>query len=271
MKVCNWKTAQDQKKKRCIDYYHNLGADPLSKLSSLPKGAMACPQPEDFQRGIKHVENISIKLSYILKTQMLHRHNSKHNSCVTCLFCACDFELSIQRAAVWLLDHYYSDFPVYNPVLPNLPKSILSKKMTGFKVYSLDGKYTLNMLWLQFVNLLYCFHFVLACVRAIYVQMMKYTQAELPVFLVCPSVCVYRKPHQQLHWPVQSHDSSGRSQEGQLPQRALLRRGRDGTQDPQTQGQVRRSAVVRSLFTRFHLRCRKAELCVWTVLQNEAS
>lgn len=54
--------------------------------------------------------------------------------------------LSIQRAAVWLLDHYYSDFPVYNPVLPNLPKSILSKKMTGFKVYSLDGKYTLNML-----------------------------------------------------------------------------------------------------------------------------
>lgn len=39
-----------------------------------------------------------------------------------------------------MLDHYYSDFPVYNPVLPNLPKSILSKKMTGFKVYSLDGK-----------------------------------------------------------------------------------------------------------------------------------
>lgn len=47
---------------------------------------------------------------------------------------------SIQRAAVWLLDRYYSDFPVYNPALHNLPKSILSKKMTGFKVYSLDGK-----------------------------------------------------------------------------------------------------------------------------------
>lgn len=50
---------------------------------------------------------------------------------------------SIQRAAVWVLDRYYSDFPVYNPALLNLPKSILSKKMTGFKVYSLDGKYSL--------------------------------------------------------------------------------------------------------------------------------
>lgn len=50
---------------------------------------------------------------------------------------------SIQRAAVWLLDRYYSDFPVYNPAVHNLPKSILSKKMTGFKVYSLDGKYEL--------------------------------------------------------------------------------------------------------------------------------
>lgn len=50
---------------------------------------------------------------------------------------------SIQRAAVWVLDRYYSDFSVYNPALLNLPKSILSKKMTGFKVYSLDGKYSL--------------------------------------------------------------------------------------------------------------------------------
>ncbi|KAM9790174.1 vang-like protein 2 isoform X1 [Syngnathus typhle] len=50
--------------------------------------------------------------------------------------------LSIQRAAVWVLDHYYNDFPVYNPALVNLPKSILSKKMTGFKVYSLDGNFS---------------------------------------------------------------------------------------------------------------------------------
>uniref|UniRef100_A0A8C6SR15 Vang-like protein n=1 Tax=Neogobius melanostomus TaxID=47308 RepID=A0A8C6SR15_9GOBI len=46
--------------------------------------------------------------------------------------------LSIQRAAVWVLDRYYSDFPIYNPASHNLPKSILTKKMTGFKVYSID-------------------------------------------------------------------------------------------------------------------------------------
>lgn len=41
---------------------------------------------------------------------------------------------------MWVLDQYYSDFPVYNPALLNLPKSILSKKMSGFKVYSLEGE-----------------------------------------------------------------------------------------------------------------------------------
>uniref|UniRef100_H3CPQ8 VANGL planar cell polarity protein 2 n=1 Tax=Tetraodon nigroviridis TaxID=99883 RepID=H3CPQ8_TETNG len=45
--------------------------------------------------------------------------------------------LSIQRAAVWVLDQYYCDFPVYNPSAPNLPKSILSKKMSAFKIYDL--------------------------------------------------------------------------------------------------------------------------------------
>uniref|UniRef100_A0A665WWD6 Vang-like protein n=2 Tax=Echeneis naucrates TaxID=173247 RepID=A0A665WWD6_ECHNA len=45
--------------------------------------------------------------------------------------------LSVQRAALWVLDQYYSDFPVYNPVLLNLPKSILTKKMSAFKVYTL--------------------------------------------------------------------------------------------------------------------------------------
>ncbi|CAL9688399.1 unnamed protein product [Knipowitschia caucasica] len=52
--------------------------------------------------------------------------------------------LSIQRAAVWILDRYYSDFPVYNPASHNLPKSILSKKMSGFKVYSIDENPTNN-------------------------------------------------------------------------------------------------------------------------------
>lgn len=52
--------------------------------------------------------------------------------------------LSIQRAAVWVLDQYYSDFPVYNPALFNLPKSILSKKMSAFKVYSLGEENSTN-------------------------------------------------------------------------------------------------------------------------------
>ncbi|KAM6949321.1 vang-like protein 2 [Aplochiton taeniatus] len=52
--------------------------------------------------------------------------------------------LSIQRAAVWVLDQYYTDFPVYNPALLNLPKSILSKKMSGFKVYNLGEENTTN-------------------------------------------------------------------------------------------------------------------------------
>ncbi|KAG7221421.1 hypothetical protein INR49_017235 [Caranx melampygus] len=52
--------------------------------------------------------------------------------------------LSIQRAAVWVLDQYYSDFPVYNPALLNLPKSILSKKMSAFKVYNLGEENSTN-------------------------------------------------------------------------------------------------------------------------------
>ncbi|KAK5618908.1 Vang-like protein 2 [Crenichthys baileyi] len=52
--------------------------------------------------------------------------------------------LSIQRAGVWVLDQYYRDFPVYNPALINLPKSILTKKMSSFKVYNLEEENTNN-------------------------------------------------------------------------------------------------------------------------------
>lgn len=76
---------------------------------------------------------------------------------------------SIQRAAVWLLDRYYSDFPVYNPALLNLPKSILSKKMTGFKVYSLDGKYSLIMA-LTPVSLSITMSFFFDCHLSVYVR-----------------------------------------------------------------------------------------------------
>lgn len=49
----------------------------------------------------------------------------------------CRLPHSIQRVAVWILEKYYHDFPVYNPALLNLPKSVLAKKVSGFKVYSL--------------------------------------------------------------------------------------------------------------------------------------
>nr|XP_020024139.1 vang-like protein 2 isoform X3 [Castor canadensis] len=52
--------------------------------------------------------------------------------------------LSIQRVAVWILEKYYHDFPVYNPALLNLPKSVLAKKVSGFKVYSLGEGDTNN-------------------------------------------------------------------------------------------------------------------------------
>lgn len=45
--------------------------------------------------------------------------------------------LSIQRAAVWILEQYYKDFEVYNPYLENITKKPL--KMTGLKFYEVDG------------------------------------------------------------------------------------------------------------------------------------
>ncbi|XP_028910611.1 vang-like protein 2 [Ornithorhynchus anatinus] len=52
--------------------------------------------------------------------------------------------LSIQRVAVWVLENYYRDFPVYNPALLTLPKAVLAKKASGFKVYSLGEESTAN-------------------------------------------------------------------------------------------------------------------------------
>lgn len=44
--------------------------------------------------------------------------------------------LSIQRAAVWILEQYYKDFQVYNPYLENVMKK---PKMSGLKFYDVDG------------------------------------------------------------------------------------------------------------------------------------
>ncbi|XP_052214074.1 LOW QUALITY PROTEIN: vang-like protein 2-B [Dreissena polymorpha] len=46
--------------------------------------------------------------------------------------------LSIQRAAVWILEQYYKDFQVYNPYLENVMKKN-AMKMSGLKFYDVDG------------------------------------------------------------------------------------------------------------------------------------
>ncbi|KAL7019860.1 hypothetical protein ACKWTF_011276 [Chironomus riparius] len=50
-------------------------------------------------------------------------------------------QLSIQRASVWILQKYYTDFPVYNPYLERIPLSKQQRKAlsTSFKYYDVDG------------------------------------------------------------------------------------------------------------------------------------
>lgn len=51
--------------------------------------------------------------------------------------------ISIQRAAVWLLDKYYTEFPIYNPFLERLPPRRSRSKLThsaSFKFYDLDAQ-----------------------------------------------------------------------------------------------------------------------------------
>ncbi|XP_060524999.1 vang-like protein 2-B [Cylas formicarius] len=48
-------------------------------------------------------------------------------------------QLSIQRAAVWVLQKYYTEFPVYNPYLERIPVSKSRKTSTSFKFYEVDG------------------------------------------------------------------------------------------------------------------------------------
>lgn len=51
-------------------------------------------------------------------------------------------QLSIQRAAVWVLEKYYSEFPIYNPYLERLPVSKSGRKQSSFKFYEVDGGVT---------------------------------------------------------------------------------------------------------------------------------
>lgn len=49
-------------------------------------------------------------------------------------------QLSLQRAAVHILEKYYRDFNEYNPYLERLPSRTKTKQFTGLKIYDVDGK-----------------------------------------------------------------------------------------------------------------------------------
>lgn len=48
-------------------------------------------------------------------------------------------QLSVQRAAAWVLEKYYQDFPIYNPYLDRLPSKKKNPANSSFKYYDVDG------------------------------------------------------------------------------------------------------------------------------------
>eukprot|EP00066_Takifugu_rubripes_P019055 XP_011608321.1 PREDICTED: vang-like protein 1 [Takifugu rubripes] len=48
-------------------------------------------------------------------------------------------QLSIQKAALSILEYYYRDFPVHNPALLSASKHRAAKHLAGLKVYNVDG------------------------------------------------------------------------------------------------------------------------------------
>ncbi|XP_077462276.1 vang-like protein 1 isoform X2 [Stigmatopora argus] len=50
-------------------------------------------------------------------------------------------QLSIQRAALTILEHYYCDFAIHNPALLSASKSRAAKHLAGLKVYNVDGDF----------------------------------------------------------------------------------------------------------------------------------
>ncbi|KAI8421436.1 hypothetical protein MSG28_009502 [Choristoneura fumiferana] len=52
-------------------------------------------------------------------------------------------QLSVQRAAVWVLQKYYTEFPIYNPYLEKIPISKSQRKaQSSIKFYEVDGSNT---------------------------------------------------------------------------------------------------------------------------------
>ncbi|XP_060923223.1 vang-like protein 1 isoform X1 [Limanda limanda] len=50
-------------------------------------------------------------------------------------------QLSVQRAALAILENYYCDFSLHNPALLSASKSRAAKHLAGLKVYNVDGEF----------------------------------------------------------------------------------------------------------------------------------
>ena len=60
-------------------------------------------------------------------------------------------QMSVQRAAVWILDKYYTEFPIYNPYLDRVTGA---RNRKGIKVYDIDGNANVSSLTLKIFRLL---------------------------------------------------------------------------------------------------------------------
>ena len=72
-------------------------------------------------------------------------------------------KISIQRAAVWLLDKYYTEFPIYNPFLERLPPRRSRSKLahsSSFKFYDLDAQNNHGSLNPVRWNIYFYFYFI---------------------------------------------------------------------------------------------------------------
>ena len=54
-------------------------------------------------------------------------------------------EMSVQRAAAWVLDKYYTEFPIYNPYLDRQSITIGARFRKGAKISDMDGGTAINV------------------------------------------------------------------------------------------------------------------------------
>ena len=70
-------------------------------------------------------------------------------------------QMSVQRAASWILDKYYTEFPIYNPFLDRLTGA---RNRKGIKVYDIDGNANVSLI-LHILH--YTFHILAILVNKI--------------------------------------------------------------------------------------------------------